>query len=716
MKKAGFIFAFLLGILMLVSLRQQVYAQISENVGVGSIRMNIDQVMNPGGSYINYPREYDVYTQLIRDASMSCAAGAGFVIAHKDFSTNWLHRPETGWTQVDPPTVAPYFASESTSRYYLEIQHSTVPVDFTRYWKYKVPLRVVNGTNFSDASWHNYDEVGSNMISEQMIVTTCNTASGITLTQRAYSFGDSKYDDFIIVEYVIKNTGNIDRDADVEYPDNKVNQCYIGLKMTPQPSGLTSQIIDRAGGWNEEVDDWVDYYSGEYDGEPVRVLYGWDGDAASTVYPQDDEGDPLPASGIFMSPQYPGMAILHVDKAVGDPTNDPDQPIMSYYSHGGAYSTNLLSITQMGAEGVHNRLSTPGFFTSPLDWDMWNATQTEVWAVDNDPNREHYKTGTMGFGPYDFNSIGDSVRIVACFTVGSMGWVKAVEIGEQWKNDEISKTGKNRWLRSGRDSLFAKINRVTKLFKSTGGNFDLATGAATIGDPPEPPGLTCRSAVGGIELRWNDVGADKYRIYRRLKPAFFLEDAPTELVKEPYPMIKELAASEATPEEGTLTWMDEDAVYGKNYWYCITAVDEQGLESSKFLSRTNPSDTEPTRGSASPIKSPPMDLDSVYVVPNPYHIKSERLYQSFGVPERTITFVSLPAQCRIRIYTQSADLVATLQHELTDPPNSTEQWGLLTESDQYIGSGIYVFTVDQAKDHKGTDLGVTKVGKFIIIR
>jgi hypothetical protein len=711
MKKIGFIFFGLMSLLIFTSLRQQAQAQLNADVGIGSIRVNIDEVMNPDGGWIRYPQEYSVY------GSMGCAAGAGFVIAHENFSTNWLYTPQTGWTLVDPPTVTPYFASESTSRYYLDTQHSTVPFGFTRYWKYKAPLRIVNDKNFSDTDWQSYDEVGSNMICDQMIVATCNTASGITLIQRAYSFGDPKYDDFIIVEYVFKNTGNIDRDADLEYPDNKVSQCYIGLKMTPQPSGLTGRIISNAGGWNEQVDDWVDYYAGEYNGEPIRILYGWDGDAAASYYPLEDEGDPLPASGILMSPQYPGMAILHVDKAVDDPTNNPDQPIMSYYSHGGAFATNLLSITQMGAQGVHHALSTPGFFTSPLDWDIWNTTQSEVWAVDNNPNREHYKTGTMGFGPYNFNSIGDSVRIIACFTVGSMGWMNAVEIGKQYKNGEIALTEKNQWLRSGRDSLFAKVSQVIELFKGADGNFDLVTGAVTIGDPPEPPGLTYRSAVGGIVLEWNDVGANKYRIYRRLKPSFSLDDAPAELVKESYPLLKELNADEIMQTEaGLLTWTDEDAVYGHNYWYCITAVNEAGIESSIFLTRTEPSTTDPTRGSASPIFSPPQHLDSVTVVPNPYHIKSERLYQAYGVPQRTITFVGLPAQCRIRIYTQSADLVATLQHELTDPPNSTEQWGLLTDSDQYIGSGIYLFAIDEAKDHEGNDLGITKVGKFIVIR
>jgi hypothetical protein len=374
---------------------------------------------------------------------------------------------------------------------------------------------------------------------------------------------------------------------------------------------------------------------------------------------------------------------------------------------------NALSLGNVSQDEIWNELASGKSIISPLDWDAWNTNQTEIWSAGNNPNGEHFKVGTLGFGPYDFNNIGDKVRIVACYAVGSMGWDKAVEIGRQWKDRTISKTEKNIWLRSGRDSLFNKISDVAETFTDINGDFSLEKGASIIGNTPEAPGLTLNSAVGGIDISWNDVGAITYRIYRKTQAEFYLENP----VSETYELIQEVDGS-------LFNYRDTEIQPGKNYWYSITAVDENGKESSKFLSRTEPiltnnpntPSTDPTRGSLSPYAVPPKVLDEIYVVPNPYNIKSGRLYASRGVPEGTLTFVGLPAECRIRIYTQSGNLVANIQHSNTFPPNSTEQWDMLSDASQFIASGLYVFTVDQAKDENGNNLNASKVGKFVVIR
>jgi hypothetical protein len=97
-------------------------------------------------------------------------------------------------------------------------------------------------------------------------------------------------------------------------------------------------------------------------------------------------------------------------------------------------------------------------------------------------------------------------------------------------------------------------------------------------------------------------------------------------------------------------------------------------------------------------------------------VKGDRLYSAVNFPQRSIRFVGLPAQCRIRIYTQSGDLVATIHHELFFPPSDTEDWRLITDTDQFVASGLYIYVVDQTKDGQGNDLGLSKVGKLVIIR
>jgi len=680
-------------------------AQTDVSIGVGSMSMRINEISAlEGVNTVVYPVDYTVY------GSMGCVYGGGFVIASRDFSTKWVYDPSTGnWSEVQQQTTVAYFVSEASTRYYKDVQHSTVPVSIKRYWKFRPPDRLVKGINYSDPDWRPYDEVaGPTMLCDQMIVATCNTSSGISLTQRAYAFASRPNDEFVIVEYVFKNTGNINSDDAVEYPNNQVRQSYIGIDFVPQPSGLGPTILSGNTSWASGVDDWLDYYAGNVSGEPIRVLYGWDGDSPLNA-PIDDEGDPHPSSGVFMSTQYPGMAILHVDRAVNDGTNDASQPVMSYYSFGGASSGNAFSIRpggSLGPEGIWNEFNSRKKFRSPFNWDVWKSSQTEEWAVVKNPNNEYYKTGTLGFGPYEFRSLGDSVRIVICYAVGSMGWAKAVSVGQLWKKTVdniaggISPTNKNVALRSGRDTLFAKISRVSKLFRDPSGNFNLLKGAALIGRSPKSPGLTLMpsSAAGGIDLQWENVGATKYNIYRRLKPSFRLDDTPAELLKDPYPLVASVTGT---------SWKDTSVGIGINYWYAVTAVDASGLESSRFLNRTDPTASDAWRGSVTPTGT----LLEVFVVPNPYDRRSEKLYR---LPANTVTFYGLSPECQIRIYTQSGDLVATLRHIASS--GNIEQWNMVTDSKQYVASGLYLYVVDQTKDGAGNDLGLASRGKFVIIR
>jgi hypothetical protein len=116
----------------------------------------------------------------------------------------------------------------------------------------------------------------------------------------------------------------------------------------------------------------------------------------------------------------------------------------------------------------------------------------------------------------------------------------------------------------------------------------------------------------------------------------------------------------------------------------------------------------------------------VGVYPNPYYGNaywdgnSERL--------RKIYFYNLPASCEITVYTLSGDVVKRLTHN----PNSNgsdlrwfqqyasdgkqkfsggeEAWDLITDHDQAIATGLYLFSV---KDLSNGDI---KLGKFLIVK
>jgi len=147
----------------------------------------------------------------------------------------------------------------------------------------------------------------------------------------------------------------------------------------------------------------------------------------------------------------------------------------------------------------------------------------------------------------------------------------------------------------------------------------------------------------------------------------------------------------------------------------------QSVESSHFYNRNY-------QYAAVPILGARKQLDSVFVVPNPYHAQGlvfggtvEEDYTALDArrPEDKISFVGLPATAVIRIFTAHGDLVKTLHHPNPEnagsvPESQDETWWQISDSWQLIKSGVYFYYVE-GWDLEGNALGST-TGKFVIIR
>lgn len=110
-------------------------------------------------------------------------------------------------------------------------------------------------------------------------------------------------------------------------------------------------------------------------------------------------------------------------------------------------------------------------------------------------------------------------------------------------------------------------------------------------------------------------------------------------------------------------------------------------------------------------------LSEIRIVPNPYHIKA-RSYQ-FGIdtPDR-LAFYNLPPLCRIKIYTETGDLVETIEHTNS---SGDELWHSLTSSRQLVVSGLYIAYIEVTEDATENGVLIYKKGdnvikKFIVIR
>ena len=169
----------------------------------------------------------------------------------------------------------------------------------------------------------------------------------------------------------------------------------------------------------------------------------------------------------------------------------------------------------------------------------------------------------------------------------------------------------------------------------------------------------------------------------------------------------------------TTTYVDKNVHRGKNYYYYVVAYDRDGNTSSHYYNRNY-------QYAAVPLDAPHTNLDSIYVVPNPFHAEGlefggtlQEDYTEIPRKEDQIMFVGLPAKAIIRIFTVHGDLVATLHHPNPDDPRSVpgsadEAWFQISSSWQTIKSGVYFYVVE-GWDENGKPLG-TATGKFVVIR
>ena len=542
-----------------------------------------------------------------------------------------------------------------------------------------------------------------NLSTDEQIVTVWATDVGILVTRRTYAFANPNHNSYIILEYTFKYTGSIDDNpSTVELSQQTLEGVYFGFFYSIIPSG------DRGHLQVGERDEWC-HYIGNRPGDPLRGLwYVYDGDAQTKII--DDTGDPDEKTGEFLATQFVGIGVLHADRSADDEEDDRSQPsTVNFFPFSNLKTHGTYTEDDMYgdlASGIQSRGSDTGEYQRPTN----PAIQAPVVM--------------MAFGPYTL-SMGEDVRIVLYEAVGSIDRSIAIQAGQDWKNGTLTFAGltgdeaKNALIATGRDSLIQIASRAEWAWD---------IGVENVPDPPPAPELQIDSGPGKIVLTFEDVSQKPdpdtgvpdfagYRVYRA--EGSFLNE---------YQLIWDSATS---PRPDTTVYEDYEVERGKAYFYYVTAYDDgtqntkglfpgQSLESSPFYNRNY-------QFSVSPFLGARTALDSVYVVPNPYHAQGfafgGRPRDIYYIEDREIrdqiAFVGLPAKAIIRIFTVHGDLVATIHHpDPTNPqsiPNSAEEaWFQITDSYQIIKSGVYFFYVE-GWDRKGNFLGTTS-GKFVIIR
>lgn len=126
-----------------------------------------------------------------------------------------------------------------------------------------------------------------------------------------------------------------------------------------------------------------------------------------------------------------------------------------------------------------------------------------------------------------------------------------------------------------------------------------------------------------------------------------------------------------------------------------------------------------------------LEENGPFAYPNPYYAGAAwEGRSSFQEESRKINFANLPERCVIRVYTTAGDLLDVINHDQdyngsdirwfqtfgAENPNRNvfaggeHSWDLLTQDNQILSRGMYIFTVE--------DLETSKIykGKFLIIK
>lgn len=462
---------------------------------------------------------------------------------------------------------------------------------------------------------------------EETVTAKFTTAENLEVTRVSRTWSFRPYTNTIFFEYVIRNTGS-----------QTLTDVFVGFPNLLRPSYQDFVVHN---GWGDDfnrADELVRYDAAR------KMLYTWD-DTPSFDLPSD-VGNYWAQVNELRTTGYAGYALLYHDP-VSDGREQPAAALFAQLLN----NERFLTSTSASVESLYRLL---------------DGSDTSLQA---DADERLAPFMLMSVGPYTLVP-GASVRIVVGEAVNGLPQSQAV----------LGLAAQPR-LTAGLDSLRRTMDRAKVLAEN-----DFRVGYV----PPKAPDLQIipSPATQSISLFWDPVEDDwtnplnasilfrEYRVYRSARS--FVGPFEQLAIIRPSRSIDVTRYYDAANNR----WLfnDADISLGAQYYYAVTSVDANGVES--WLTNRNEEGIQAIREPA------PNTLD-VKVFPNPFRLQS-------GFPnsgqENDIVWTNLPAKCTIRVYTSSGEAVAEIPH---DNPNSGQAvWKQLSDARQRPAPGIYFWTVD----------------------
>jgi hypothetical protein len=418
----------------------------------------------------------------------------------------------------------------------------------------------------------------------------------------------------------------------------EVNDFFVGFPYLIRPS---YQDMLAHNGWGDDFnrsDELVSYDANR------KLFYSWD-DAPNFDLPWD-VGNYVEDYDELRTPGYAGYALLYSDAA----------------RDGSPQPANIFNAQLLGNSQEFTLVSN----TKENLYDILTGVDQSLQA---NPDDRIVPFMLMSCGPYTIAPSGQ-IKIVIVEAVAGLPLEDAME-GLDAQPD----------LPDGLEMLQETIDNAAALYQN---NYQVEA----VPPPPPPIEVIPIPKDQTISVSWPDDVEDwvnpisgrqnfkEYRIFRSERTY----NGPYERIKVLRPTSPSHIRDFYDPLTGVWAYKDDEISLGVSYYYTVTSRDSVGEES--FMTNRI---IEPVTAA----NLPSVNTLNVTVFPNPFRRKS-----GFPTPgeESSIVWTNLPAQCKIRIYTTSGELVRTIEH---DNPNVGEAvWDQLSDAKQKTAPGIYFWTVD----------------------
>jgi hypothetical protein len=354
-----------------------------------------------------------------------------------------------------------------------------------RYMRYPLPQIIVNGMHLEAPFPMSGDEVAPEKMwgtADVMVESNVRLSMGLDVKQRVLAWSQPGHDDYIIWDWTFVNTGNVDRDPEIELPGQTLSDVYIARVVEAMINGTgDNKVMDTWAGTTEDQDTRLSY---PQDDDSLRINYVTPLRAKGAGY--DSYGKkPGTARTLMDGARFGGSAVLFAPKSCNVPqnypiadiaaSNDPAQPSMHTSVLGNpsfiiwdfpgmdsagylnAYETMVMGVFGIDStspnfqdayymDSVYNVYDTTAsgaktHYEQPLDrWGELDPSRGWIYMTDIPESSDYRRFDQQchfSIGPYQME-FGDTLRYVYAYVGGAISRKSSYLLGDAWNNGQAA--------------------------------------------------------------------------------------------------------------------------------------------------------------------------------------------------------------------------------------------------------------------------------------